>query len=338
MNGGAVRSFSSPFSSASVLYLRDAQLGSSPTPTSVGTTAGTTTNTPATTSNTITIGETNVLSTDDAGNGNLLVSQQVSLSQSATIQSLSFYVATASGHLRLGIYDANRFKWRTGSFEGTDGCLHTDHRLEYTECDRAGIVESGYVLAGVSAGEQRLAFPHGTEWNGALVQLQLWCDAGSYSTSPSSGTYHWSFYATLSTGAATASTPTPVSPNNTFTPTVTNVASPTYTPTNIPVNVPSATFTFTPMPTVVDPATETPTYTTTALPTDAATASLLPSATNTPVWTPTDSVADTGPVPSSRPQILKPVSLTSKTGTTQALSIAWARWIKARMKTILPNM
>ena len=38
VSGGAVRSFSSPFSSASVLYLRDAQLDLTTTPTSIGTT------------------------------------------------------------------------------------------------------------------------------------------------------------------------------------------------------------------------------------------------------------------------------------------------------------
>src|SRR3989338_2523425 len=55
---------------------------------------------------TITIGETNILTSDDSGNGNLLLVQQATLSQTATLQSLSFYVTTASGKLRLGLYDA----------------------------------------------------------------------------------------------------------------------------------------------------------------------------------------------------------------------------------------
>jgi hypothetical protein len=42
---------------------------------------------------------------NDSGNGNLLVAQEAVLSQSATIQSLSFYVTNAAGQLRLGIYD-----------------------------------------------------------------------------------------------------------------------------------------------------------------------------------------------------------------------------------------
>ncbi|MEK7138619.1 MAG: hypothetical protein AAB799_00365, partial [Patescibacteria group bacterium] len=55
---------------------------------------------------TITIGETTILPADDSGNGNLLLAQSTTLSQTATIQSLSFYVTTAAGNLRLGIYDA----------------------------------------------------------------------------------------------------------------------------------------------------------------------------------------------------------------------------------------
>jgi glucose/arabinose dehydrogenase len=54
----------------------------------------------------ITMGETTVFPGDDSGNGNLLLAQNATLSQPATIQSLSFFVNTASGNLRLGIYDA----------------------------------------------------------------------------------------------------------------------------------------------------------------------------------------------------------------------------------------
>jgi hypothetical protein len=54
----------------------------------------------------ITIGTTTIGPDDDNGNANLLLAQQTTLGQSASIQSLSFYVTTAAGKLRLGIYDA----------------------------------------------------------------------------------------------------------------------------------------------------------------------------------------------------------------------------------------
>ena len=53
-----------------------------------------------------TIGQTNIVGWDNSGDANLLVAEQVSLTQTATAVSMSFYVTTASGKLRLGIYDA----------------------------------------------------------------------------------------------------------------------------------------------------------------------------------------------------------------------------------------
>ena len=59
------------------------------------------------TNSSVVIGEPNILSIDDNQNSNLLLAQQTTLGQSATIQTLSFYVTTAAGKLRLGIYDAS---------------------------------------------------------------------------------------------------------------------------------------------------------------------------------------------------------------------------------------
>src|SRR5262249_20557757 len=55
---------------------------------------------------TLTLGEANVLAEDDAQNANLLLAQSATLAQTATVQSMSFYVTTAAGKLRMGIYDA----------------------------------------------------------------------------------------------------------------------------------------------------------------------------------------------------------------------------------------
>jgi hypothetical protein len=52
------------------------------------------------------IGETTITAENDDSNANLLLAQQASLGQTATIQSMSFYVTTAAGNLRLGIYDS----------------------------------------------------------------------------------------------------------------------------------------------------------------------------------------------------------------------------------------
>jgi hypothetical protein len=81
-----------------------------------------------TAASTFTIGETNILGIGVNGIANLLVAQQVTLGQTATILSMSFYVTTASGNLRLGIYDATgpgngpgQLKAQTAAFAPTSG-------------------------------------------------------------------------------------------------------------------------------------------------------------------------------------------------------------------------
>lgn len=54
----------------------------------------------------ITIGVANILAVDDSGNSTRLCAQKAIVPQTAMITSLSFYVATAVGKLRLGVYDA----------------------------------------------------------------------------------------------------------------------------------------------------------------------------------------------------------------------------------------
>ena len=54
----------------------------------------------------VTTGETSILPYDDSGNGGLLLVQEATLAETGIIRSLSFYVTTAVGTLRLGIYNA----------------------------------------------------------------------------------------------------------------------------------------------------------------------------------------------------------------------------------------
>ena len=66
----------------------------------------------------ITIGANAVLSDSDSQNGNLALAQSAALSQSATIESLSFYITHATGQLLLGIYDASGANGRPGKLLG----------------------------------------------------------------------------------------------------------------------------------------------------------------------------------------------------------------------------
>jgi hypothetical protein len=151
---------------------------------------------------TVTIGELNVLSAADSSNGNLLLAQNATLSQTATIQSLSFYVTTASGSLHLGIYDATgpnggpgALKAQTKSFIPVKGWntakVVTPVSLSPGNYWLAYLPSSnGLAFAkGLTSGISNRYYSHAF---GALP--------AHFSTSPSSDPYHWSFYATLTPG------------------------------------------------------------------------------------------------------------------------------------------
>lgn len=72
-----------------------------------GTASVTVTSAPPPQPQSFSVGQTSVLGTSDSGNGGWLIAQPITLGQAAAIQSLSFYVAGASGSLRLGLYDAS---------------------------------------------------------------------------------------------------------------------------------------------------------------------------------------------------------------------------------------
>ena len=145
----------------------------------------------------MTIGETSILPIADGGNGNLLVAQQASLTQSRTVQSLSFYVTAASGKLRLAIYDA------TGPAGGPG-----QKRAETAELTPVAGWNTAPVVTSV-------VLPAGTYWLAYLsstnaLQFRMARNGNArwyartygplptaFSTAPLSGSYHWSFYATV---------------------------------------------------------------------------------------------------------------------------------------------
>ena len=154
---------------------------------------------------TITIGETAILTNPDNGNGDLLVSQSTTLSQTATIQSLSFYVTTASGNLRLGIYDATgpsggpgTKKAETNSFTPVVG-WNTQNVIT-----PISLSAGAYWLAYLPS-DNSLAFVKNSDASssGKYYSFTYGIMPTMFSTTPNTTASHWSFYATLSTGPDT---------------------------------------------------------------------------------------------------------------------------------------
>jgi hypothetical protein len=65
------------------------------------------------------MGKTTNTGTANSGDANLLVATQATLTQTATIQSLSFFVNNLGGQQRLGVYDATGANGGPGALKAT---------------------------------------------------------------------------------------------------------------------------------------------------------------------------------------------------------------------------
>jgi hypothetical protein len=158
-------------------------------------------------STTVTIGETNVLSAPDSGNGNLLLAQNATLSQRATIESLSFYVTQASGNLVLGIYDASGPNGGPGALKA-----QTNSFTPVTGWNTANVIAPVSLPAGTYwltylPSSSNLTFVKGltSGISSRYYSYQFGALPAQFSTSPSSDSYHWSLDATLYSGAVSQS-------------------------------------------------------------------------------------------------------------------------------------
>lgn len=146
------------------------------------------------------VGQTAILSTDDSNNGGWLIAQPITLTKAASIQSLSFYVATPSGAMRLGLYDASGPSQNPGR--------------KLAETAELSPTQSGWANAAVT---QQVAVQPGKYWiaylcssnafhsrrtpngGGAAVYFQFPYGAlpATFSTSAIADPVAWSFFATF---------------------------------------------------------------------------------------------------------------------------------------------
>ncbi len=149
---------------------------------------------------TVNIGETTILSSDDNGNANLLLAQNITLPEIAMIQSLSFYVTTAAGNLRMGIYDASG----PGGGPGVKQA-ETTSITPLAGWNTANVLTPVSLSAGTYwiaylPSSNTLAFKKdvtsGT--SGVFYSYNYGALPATFSTNPSTTTSHWSFYATFS--------------------------------------------------------------------------------------------------------------------------------------------
>jgi hypothetical protein len=188
---------------------------------STGARSGTASVTVTAVTSSLVIGEPNILPSDDSANGSWMIAQPAALGQSGTIQSISFFVATAAGKLRLGIYDAS-------GANGDPGVK----KAETAELTPG----AGWVTANVIT---PVTLPAGNYWLAFLASSDLmhqrkgpgpavWYPftygtmPGTFGAGPEHGKVHYSLYATLNLGppnqpptvaAAATASPNPTSGN-----------------------------------------------------------------------------------------------------------------------------
>jgi hypothetical protein len=155
------------------------------------------------------LGETSILSIDDSGNANLLISQSATLSQMGTILSLSFYVTTAAGKLRLGVYDSSGPNGGPGVKKAeTNEITPTTGWNTANVTTPVSLSPGTYWLAYLS-NNNGLHFRRAGSGTAKYYSYTYGSLPATFSSVHTTISDHWSFYATLD---ATADTTPPMPP------------------------------------------------------------------------------------------------------------------------------
>jgi hypothetical protein len=152
----------------------------------------------------LTIGETTITAGNDSGNANLLIAQQATLGQSATIQSLSFYVVNAAGKLRLGIYDATGPSGGPGAKKAETAEITPVAGWNTANVTSQVSLPAGSYWLAYLPSDNNLSFKNSstTTTPSRFYTFTYGTMPATFSTTTSTTTSHWSLYATLSIASA----------------------------------------------------------------------------------------------------------------------------------------
>ena len=160
---------------------------------------------------TVTMGVTTVLPAADSQNGNLLLAQQATLSEQATLQSLSFFVTGAAGSLRLGVYDSTGPGGGPGALLAQTAGATPVKGWNTQPTTSAPTLPAGTYWLAYLPSSGTLAFRKENNTGPCYYYLYKYAAMpATFSSTPSSCTpTNWSFYATLVSGPPSPP-PTPI--------------------------------------------------------------------------------------------------------------------------------
>jgi hypothetical protein len=145
------------------------------------------------------IGETATLDNDDSGGADMLLAQQATLDQPATIRSLSFYVADADGNLRLGIYDATGPNGGPGALRAETAEFAAEAGWNAVEVVTPVLLPKGSYWLAFAPSSNDLHFLRSGDGTGMMASMARPYQAlpASFDPGATIGPDHWSFYASL---------------------------------------------------------------------------------------------------------------------------------------------
>ncbi len=150
-----------------------------------------------TSAQTIFMGETRILGTNDNGNGSLLSAQRVRLGQAATLQSLSFYVSATGGRLRLGIYDSTGPNGGPGARKAMTRPFTAVEGWNTIPVKSPVLLQPGRYWLAFLPESSGLGFPMEKKGASRWYTKAYGKLPTAFSSAPNRERLHWSFYATL---------------------------------------------------------------------------------------------------------------------------------------------
>ena len=140
------------------------------------------------------VGESAVLTTGDNGNAGLICAQKVTLPTAARLQSLSFYLATASGNLRLGLYTDAGTKPGTKITEAASAAAVSGWNTRAVT--PVNLAAGNYWLA-YEVSSNSAAFRKGSGGSLVVAPVTFGTMPATFPNPTGSEAVHWSFYMTV---------------------------------------------------------------------------------------------------------------------------------------------
>lgn len=141
------------------------------------------------------VGETAILGTADSGNAGLICAQKIPLPTAGQLKSFSFYLATAAGNLRLGLYaDAGS---KPGGWIIDVGPVATKSGWNTIDVVNGPVLQPGNYWPSYEVSSNSAVFRKGNGGSLVVAPARFGALPATFPNPTSSESVHWSFYMTV---------------------------------------------------------------------------------------------------------------------------------------------